>query len=180
MSVICRRATADDAEAVAALHAESWRRHYRIAYSDDYLDGDLLADRLAVWRARLGQARPETDTTLAERRGALVGFVHVILDADPVWGALVDNLHVALDHQRGGAGRMLLRHAAEFVTREAPGSAMHVWVLHENHPARAFYEVLGGQDVECVPAQPPGGDPANLRGSPMKRRVAWADPAVLT
>jgi hypothetical protein len=27
------------------LHADSWRRHYRGAYADAFLDGDVLADR---------------------------------------------------------------------------------------------------------------------------------------
>ena len=30
-----------DANAIAALHADSWRRHYRGAYSDAFLDGDV-------------------------------------------------------------------------------------------------------------------------------------------
>lgn len=42
-----------DAGAVAKLHAESWRHHYRGAYSHAFLDGDVVADRLAVWTDRL-------------------------------------------------------------------------------------------------------------------------------
>jgi len=36
-----RPARASDSEAIAALHADSWRRHYRGAYSDAFLDGDV-------------------------------------------------------------------------------------------------------------------------------------------
>src|SRR6188768_3459087 len=43
-----RPATAGDAGQIAALHADSWRRHYRGAYSDAFLDGDVLTDRLRV------------------------------------------------------------------------------------------------------------------------------------
>jgi hypothetical protein len=32
-----RTATSADAVAVAALHADSWRRHYRGVYRDEYL-----------------------------------------------------------------------------------------------------------------------------------------------
>ena len=39
-----RDATERDADFVAALHAESWRRHYRGAYLDSYLDGDVITD----------------------------------------------------------------------------------------------------------------------------------------
>ena len=48
-----REALEKDASGIAALHADSWRRHYRGAYLDSYLDGDVLSDRLAVWTSRL-------------------------------------------------------------------------------------------------------------------------------
>jgi hypothetical protein len=52
-SLRLRLAGLDDAEQVALVHAGSWRRHYRGAYSDSYLDGDIVTDRLSVWSARL-------------------------------------------------------------------------------------------------------------------------------
>lgn len=52
-----RLAAATDAAAIADLHAQSWRRHYRGAYSDAFLDGDVAADRLAAWTERLHGAR---------------------------------------------------------------------------------------------------------------------------
>ena len=52
-----RAAGARDAEAVAALHADSWRRHYRGAYADSFLDGDVVANRCAVWSGQLSDGR---------------------------------------------------------------------------------------------------------------------------
>src|SRR4030088_56815 len=92
-TVRCRRADTSDVATVAELHAESWRRHYRGAYSDSYLDGDVNADRLALWTERLCRPDSTRVTLIAEDAGRLVGFAHVILDEDPVWGALLDNLH---------------------------------------------------------------------------------------
>jgi hypothetical protein len=43
-----REATGADAMAVAMLHAESWRVHYRGAYRDEYLNGDVVEDRIRV------------------------------------------------------------------------------------------------------------------------------------
>ena len=34
----------------------------------------------------------------------LAGFVHIVFDDDPKWGALIDNLHVASAHKRRGVG----------------------------------------------------------------------------
>src|SRR3954470_4253680 len=94
-----RRADREDADAIAALHADSWRRHYRGAYSDAFLDGDVVDDRLAVWTERLRSPDPRRSTTLAED-GGLIGFANTFLDSDPEWGALLDNLHVAAGRQR--------------------------------------------------------------------------------
>jgi hypothetical protein len=48
-----RVARATDAEAIAHLHAESWRRTYRGMMSDEFLDGRALENRRRVWRQRL-------------------------------------------------------------------------------------------------------------------------------
>ena len=76
--IIIRPSRATDAPQVARLHADSWRRHYRGAYSDLYLDGDVDDDRLAVWTQRLAHDTAERFTLVAERRDSLVGFVHVV------------------------------------------------------------------------------------------------------
>jgi hypothetical protein len=47
-SMPCRMATLADSAAIATLHADSWRRHYRGAYSDQYLDGNIVEERQAV------------------------------------------------------------------------------------------------------------------------------------
>ena len=92
-----------DAPAVAALHADSWRRHYRGAYSDTYLDGDLASDRLAVWTERLRKPGPDQCTIVAAHDGVVVGFAHTILEDDPTWGALLENLHVPTRSRGGGS-----------------------------------------------------------------------------
>jgi hypothetical protein len=87
---------------IAALHADSWRRHYRGAYSDAFLDGDVIADRIATWSERLRAPDPRRQTILAENTGGLIGFAHIAFDDDPNTGALLDNLHVANGHKRRG------------------------------------------------------------------------------
>lgn len=173
-----RAAVLDDAEAVARLHAESWCRHYRGAYADAYLDGDVVTDRRSVWSARLTE-QAAAHTVLAEDPTGLAGFVHVRFDVDDLWGSLVDNLHVTHRRQRGGIGSALLTHAATAVAGHAARGAMHVWVLEQNTPAQRFYRALGGRRGELVPVPPPGGDPARLNGSPGMIRFGWPDVSAL-
>ncbi|WUH93093.1 GNAT family N-acetyltransferase [Streptomyces sp. NBC_00433] len=173
-----RTAGPGDAEAVARLHADSWRRHYRGAYSDAYLDGDVLADRLAVWSGRLA-APAGARTLLAEDGTEVLGFVHAVPDDDPKWGSLVDNLHVTAARQRTGVGRALLTRAAEEAAARAESPGLYLWVLEQNAAARAFYTAMGADHVETVLVGAPGGDPARLNGTPAKFRMAWPDAARL-
>ena len=193
---LLRAAGPADAGLIAALHADSWRRHYRGAYSDAFLDGDVEADRRAFWTAHLaapagqatsptaaatttGSAAAGTATVVAEQDGRLVGFVHVVFDTDPRWGSLVGNLHVVHDRKRGGVGTRLLRHAARAVLAHGGGDAVHLWVLEQNTAAQQFYRTLGAACVESSFASAPGGDATRLIGTPAKLRMAWPDAAVL-
>jgi ribosomal protein S18 acetylase RimI-like enzyme len=169
-----RSATQTDAERVAELHALSWRLHYRGAYSDEFLDGDLLADRRQVWLARLHSPDGASETVLAEAPdGELAGFGHVVFEHDPHWGALLDNLHVSPVHQRRGLGARLLGRIAETVCDRDPGAGLYLWVLERNTRARAFYDALGGRPVETTEVPAPGGVPSRLNGSPRRLRYVW-------
>jgi GNAT superfamily N-acetyltransferase len=167
-----RLATAADAEAIAKLHAESWRRHYRGAYSDAFLDGDVVVDRLAVWSERLERPDARYCTILAED-GHLVGFANTIFEDDPRWGALLENLHVADHHQRRGIGSGLLAMTGRALVEHPRRSGLYVWVLEQNLGAQAFYGALGGTRACREPVSPPGGIASRLTGSPTKLRYAW-------
>lgn len=177
MTLEVRAAVAEDAEQVALLHTDSWRRFYRGAFSDSYLDGDVLSDRRTVWTARL--AEPSHSATVVVQDGAgIAGFVHVILDNDDRWGSFVENLHVRHDLQRAGLGRVLLSRAAEAVAEGAKDRRMYLWVLEQNTNAQGFYAAMGGVCVEKSLVSPPGGVPDRLNGTPGKLRIAWADVAI--
>jgi len=174
-----RYAEPSDAATIAALHADSWRRHYRGAYSDAYLDGDLDRDRLALWTARLDLPDPSSVTVLAEEQGELLGFVHCLVAHDPRWGSLIENLHVRHDRHREGIGRRLISGAAKEVGRAAPREPLHLWVLQQNSRAQSFYRALGGACVEEGLCPPPGGLPGRLQGTPKRLRFLWHAPTDL-
>lgn len=169
-----RRASVDDANNVAALHADSWRRHYRGAYSDSFLDGDVLGDRKTVWSERLAEPG-HSRTILAEDDAGLIGFIHVIFDDDPRWGSLIDNLHVDSSRRRGGVGTALLVRAGDAIRDQAAMPAAYLWVLDQNTAAQNFYRARGGVFVEKVAVPPPGGVASRLIGSPVGIRVAWPE-----
>ena len=175
-----RSAGPDDAAAVAALHADSWRRHYRGAFADAFLDHDVDGYLRPAWTERLAVPDPRARTILAEHDGALVGLAHTLLGEDPAWGALLDNLHVAYGLKGHGIGSRLLALTARAVLDSAPASGLYLWVLEQNRAARAFYAARGGTCVGREPAPAPGGDPGRLNGMPMGLRYAWPDPSELS
>ena len=169
-----RTATAHDADAIARLHADSWRRNYRGAYLDSFLDGDVLVDRLAVWTERLSEPSSNHYTIVVELDGAVVGVAHTILDDDPTWGALLENLHVAHDLKRQGAGTRLMSETARVLLSRRPSTGLYLWVLEQNTTAQDFYNARGGAAVERAVRGPfPGG------GTAPALRYAWPDPAKL-
>jgi ribosomal protein S18 acetylase RimI-like enzyme len=165
-----RFATPADADAIAALHADSWSRHYRGAYPDAYLDR-APEDRRAVWQERFRVASDDQFTIVAELQDDLAGFAHTCLDADPKFGALLDNVHVSYNLKRQGVGRALMAETAAALLERRSASPLYLWVLQQNLAAQAFYAAVGGTVVEEELARPiPGGGTARVY------RVAWPDP----
>ncbi len=165
-----RSATADDADAIALLHAGSWRRNYRGAYPDHYLDGPVFADRQTLWRERLAHPGPETATIVAECEGQVVGLSHTVYEDDPKWGALLDNLHVTHELKGRGVGTRLMSETAHRLLNGHAGMPLYLWVLAQNTAGQAFYGARGGVCVERRSRAP-------LPGEAL--RYAWSDPSVL-
>jgi GNAT superfamily N-acetyltransferase len=174
-----RAACPGDAPAVAALHAGSWRRHYRGAFSDAFLDHDAAEYLLQSWTERLATPAPQARTILAEHDGAVVGLAHVILGQDATWGAFLDNLHVGPGLKGQGIGTRLLALTGQAVLDWSPSSGLYLWVLEQNSDARAFYTARGGTRVERSEVPPPGEDASRLNGQPIGLRYAWRDPSQL-
>lgn len=137
-----RPGAASDVEAVARLHTDSWRTAYAGIMSDEYLNGPLYEERLALWHANLATPSPGAALFLAEDDTALLGFVY--LAPQPDGRVLLDNLHVRPTDKRRGTGTHLLRHAMHWTRTEHPGHPMFLEVLEANTPAISFYERHGG------------------------------------
>jgi len=156
-----RVATSEDADRIAQLHADSWRRAYRGSYSDEYLDGPVHEDRRTVWRERYSRIDPLMYTLLAldpdNEDGPLLGFACSFANDDPKWGTLLDNLHVTGDTEGRGIGRQLLAASALWSEREHPEDGFFLWVLTDNARARRFYEHLGATDEGAEESEQPGG-----------------------
>lgn len=139
----------------------------------------MEAERRAVWTARFMEpVDPDQVTVLAEailRPGAEgpLGFCCILSGQDPVWGSLIDNLHVRPGLSRRRLGRWLLREAAVLVPDRHAATPMHLTVLEENARAIGAYESWGGDLVERLLTLESEGQRLPIR------RYAWRSPAAL-
>jgi GNAT superfamily N-acetyltransferase len=173
-----REAQHSDAEAIARLHANSWRQTYRGMMPDTFLDGDVVADRLQLWHDRLAHDRlthdrPEQFVCLAEDGANLVGFICAIGNEDPVWGSYIENMHVAQAYKRQGIGTGLMQAAAVWLKGRHADLGVYLWAMEANDAARRFYEHLGGANVGTMAKLDPAG------GSAPNCRYVWANAAAL-
>lgn len=140
-----RRATLEDARAIAGVHVRSWQTGYRGLVSDEILDGLSVADREATWQTLLQNSVEEAFTVVAERDGRVLGFCSMIApsrDDDAGGGTCeVAAIYVEPERWRTGVGSMLLVAAL----RELDGSwdEVTLWVFADNAGALAFYRRFG-------------------------------------
>ncbi len=168
-----RAARESDAEGLAMLHAESWRRTYRGMMTDEFLDGDVLSNRLAAWRDRMRGNKTGQFVFVAEQAAMLAGFICVFADEDVSWGSYIDNLHVSWAYAHQGIGTALMSRAAEWLVETHPHSRVYLWVMEANGMARRFYERLGAHNAGTSIKQDPGG------GAAPNCRYVWQHPGAL-
>ena len=146
MDYLVRRATIDDAEAIARVHAVSWRTTYQGLVEDDVLDRleRDLDDRVARRIERL--RRPELMCWVAVTPG---GYVVGFADGGPIRAPLqgydyeLYAIYLLKGWQGCGMGLALVRALWDSICQEG-GRSMAVWVLKDNR-SRSFYEHLGAQ-----------------------------------
>lgn len=172
--ITIRHATVTDAPQIAAIHCASWRDAYADVLDAAFLAGPVDEDRRTLWESRLNNPDECRTVLLAETEdGVPVAFACAYRDADPVWGSLIDNIHVN-PHLRGnGLGHRLVRTLARTIAIDAEAAGVHLWVFEANTAALRFYQRLGGEVVERTSSD----IPAALSAPAL--RLYWADVATL-
>jgi len=149
-----REATRADAAAIAGLHLANWRAAYRGIVPDDLLDAITLESRRQHWERVLAEPDGREFVYVAENAdGRLLGIASggPEVGGDPQYHGELYVLHVRSEAQGRGVGRALMRAVTERLAEDGITTLL-VWMLRENHAARRFYEVMGGQFVREQPA----------------------------
>jgi ribosomal protein S18 acetylase RimI-like enzyme len=149
-ATIVRRATPADAEALAALGAETFVDTFGHLYPPDDLAA-FLAEAHGIDRARSDLADPARGVWLAETGGRAVGYALAGAcelphpQVRPGDGEL-KRLYLRREAQNGGLGARLFAAALAWLQQEGPRT---VWigVWSENHGAQRFYARRGFETV---------------------------------
>lgn len=140
-----RRATLADSSALGQVQVTSWRSAFRGIAPDDYLDHQASAENQAEdWKGIL--SNDTQIVIIAENDQELMGYAWSQREEDPhaKWDAELVSMHLLPEFKRQGIGRRLFSTVAAELQKQGCKS-IFLWVLEDNHPARAFYESLGGK-----------------------------------
>ncbi|CBL46696.1 gcn5-related n-acetyltransferase [gamma proteobacterium HdN1] len=142
-----REATVEDALSIANIHAESWRRTYGQVLTWHYLEHVAPSERERIWTERLSEPKPGQYVLVAQVDDEVIGFGCAFLNGINELGAYLDNLHVALPHQRAGVGRALIQKIAQKCQESDPHRGMCLLVNQDNANAQAFYLRIGATNT---------------------------------
>lgn len=126
------------------------------AFSATYADEALRTDEQWAERATAGSDGPDRATWFALDRGRVVGLVGGYR-ADPS-ATVVDlvSMWTSPGARRSGVGRQLVRAVLAWAG-ESGASAVDLWVVEGNEPARRLYQAMGFEEVgdhQALPSDP--------------------------
>ena len=154
-----RKATSEDARALAEVHVESWQSAYRDILSDSLRKGFTVDN----WVNKFQQMIAEETQVIAliEDKERILGYTIIGPNRDEalkedncgeVWG-----LYISPDHWRKGLGARLTKWACRQLKSKGYDIAT-LWVFQTNLAAREFYQAMGfasdGATKEVRPGAP--------------------------
>lgn len=128
----------DDRNKISSVYEQSWKTAYREIVPDDYLDS-IPAGR---WASKVDN--PSWHTLVCLEDGQIIGtssFCESRFDVFEGYGEII-SIYLLPEYVGKGCGRQLMERALSELRKQGYTKAF-LWVLEENHRARAFYEKIG-------------------------------------
>ncbi|WP_409274541.1 GNAT family N-acetyltransferase [Neobacillus sp. SCS-31] len=147
MEITIRKATVEDAEAIAKVHVASWQTTYKGIMDEGFLQRLSVEKRKELWLNNI--PREENIVLVAELDSEIVGFA----DGSPVkegeypgYDGDVTSIYFYEKHQGKGFGKKLLNKLLDEFRQQGFTSAI-VKVLEDNAACK-FYEALGARRID--------------------------------
>lgn len=153
--MLIRRASPEDAVAIATVHVKSWKETYSGVISHDFLDSLKIEERLLIWEKILSQPADITPVFVAvNSNNEIIGFAS--FGRERTKKSTADSelyaIYILDQYKRRKAGlELLLSGVNELLLQKY--NSMLVWVLEENS-SRGFYESLHprkeGEEIDKI------------------------------
>jgi ribosomal protein S18 acetylase RimI-like enzyme len=143
-----RKATIDDAKAIAKVHGESWKTTYTGIVPASYLQQLSVTEKEQLWKRGLQQSKHYI--FVVEEDGNVCGFIsggrnRATQGKESEYEGEIYAIYLLKEAQRKGYGKELVKTLVNDFVNDGIHS-MTVWVLEDN-PSKHFYERLGGKVV---------------------------------
>lgn len=144
-----RSANLDDAQGIAKVHVDSWRKTYRGIIPDDFLNNLSYEQRTQLWKKNI--LREDDYVFIAENsEGQIIGFADAWKREDNLTekSGNLTSIYFLEKYQGNGIGKMLLKELFNHF-KQMDYEKIFVEVLEENK-TRFFYEYYGAKLVKTV------------------------------
>jgi L-amino acid N-acyltransferase YncA len=143
-----RKATLEDAKAIATVHVESWKTTYDGIVPAKYLEELSVSEKEQLWQRGLQQ--PKHSIFVVEEDGNVCGFIsggknRATQGKEAEYEGEIYAIYLLKKAQGKGYGTKLVKALVDDFQHKRIRS-MVVWVLADN-PSRLFYERLGGEKI---------------------------------
>ncbi|GGD23572.1 GNAT family N-acetyltransferase [Pontibacillus salipaludis] len=145
-----RRATQEDARAIAYVHVESWRTTYKPLLEEEDIQSLTLENRITLWETILKTPiNNQTIFVATDETDRVVGFISGGKERTKVYGydGEIYAIYLLDEVRMKGLGTELLKAFTNDMAQKGYGSIL-VWVLTRN-PNKRFYERYGAIAVEA-------------------------------
>jgi GNAT superfamily N-acetyltransferase len=161
---LVRRATVEDAAAIAHVHVDAWRTSYVDLLPRAVLNELTYDEREKSWREIIAKRDIRYVAVAESDDGTIVGFASCGPNRvpDPHYPGELYAIYLLEQYRGEGFGRMLFSAVTEYLQRQAL-TPFQLWVVAGNHSAEAFYEALGGRRVAT--------QPGTLRGAEIREHA---------
>ncbi|HEX6456191.1 MAG TPA: GNAT family N-acetyltransferase [Solirubrobacterales bacterium] len=158
-----RRATHEDALAIARVHVRSWQAAYRGLIDDEFLDALRPEDRAPIYKFGAA-ADGGIETIVSEVGREIVGFSAFgpCRDADAAGAGEIYALYIDPGHVGTGAGRELLLESRRRLAAAGFSDGV-LWVLRGNEGAERFYAADGWRRDGAAREEDPYGPVVEVR-----------------
>lgn len=144
---LIRKASYEDAEAIAAIHFQTWKSTYTELIDEQDITNMTYENRKTLWETILRMPRREQVIFVIEVDEKVVGFISGGPERTKKfdYDCAIYDIYILEAYQKHGLGAKLLKSFA-LKMKEIGYNSILVWVLTQN-PSSRFYERYEAQPI---------------------------------